>query len=104
MYCKPLGLLVGSNPGVIGEKNYPHEKNTRKVLDTNVTLWSSCRLSAYKPGFCRLNPGGSHEKTISHHGKTHPHSILQVPTTQLAKMSIDPKFVELTADVLEIFL
>ena len=27
-----------------------------------------------------------------------------VPTTQLAKMSIDPKFVELTADVLEIFL
>ena len=36
--------------------------------------------------------------------KTHPHSILQVPTTQLAKMSIDPKFVELTIDVLEIFL
>ena len=35
--------------------------------------------------------------------KTHPHSILQVPTTQLAKMSIDLKFVELTADVLEIF-
>ena len=36
--------------------------------------------------------------------KNHPpHSILQVPTTQLAKMSIDPKFVELTADVLEIF-
>ena len=34
--------------------------------------------------------------------KTHPHSILQVPTTQLAKMSIDPKFVELTADVLVI--
>ena len=30
--------------------------------------------------------------------------MLQVPTTQLAKMSIDPKFVELTADVLEIFL
>ena len=29
--------------------------------------------------------------------KTHPHSILQVPTTQLAKVSIDPKFVELTA-------
>ena len=27
-----------------------------------------------------------------------------VPTTQPAKMSIDPKFVELTADVLEIFL
>ena len=39
----------------------------------------------------------------SHYEKTHPHSILQVPTTQLAKMSIDPKFVELTADVLEIF-
>ena len=38
--------------------------------------------------------------------KTHPHSrsILQVPTTQLAKVSIDPKFVERTADVLEIFL
>ena len=35
--------------------------------------------------------------------KTHPCSILQVPTTQLAKMSIDLKFVELTADVLEIF-
>ena len=30
-------------------------------------------------------------------------SILQVPTTQLAKMSIDLKFVELTADVLEMF-
>ena len=27
-----------------------------------------------------------------------------VPTTQRAKMSIDPKFVELTADALEIFL
>ena len=40
----------------------------------------------------------------SHYEKIHPHSILQVPTTQLAKMSIDPKFVELTADVLEIFL
>ena len=38
----------------------------------------------------------------SHYAKTHPHSILQVPTTQLAKISIDPKFVELTADVLEI--
>ena len=38
----------------------------------------------------------------SHYEKTHPHSILQVPTTQLAKMSID-QFVELTADVLEIF-
>ena len=36
--------------------------------------------------------------------KTHPHSILQVPTTQLAKMSIDPKFVELTADVLSIII
>ena len=35
--------------------------------------------------------------------KTHPFSILQVPTTQLAKMSIGLKFVELTADVLEIF-
>ena len=33
---------------------------------------------------------------------THIHSILQVPTTQLAKMSIEPKFVEHTADVLEI--
>ena len=29
-------------------------------------------------------------------------SILQVPSTQLAKMSIDLKFVELTADVLGI--
>ena len=36
--------------------------------------------------------------------KTHPRSILQVSTTQLADMSIDPKFVELTADVLEIFI
>ena len=35
--------------------------------------------------------------------KTHPYSILQVPTTQLAKMSIALKFVELTADVLEFF-
>ena len=39
--------------------------------------------------------------------KNHPYSlvlrILQMPTTQLAKMSIDPKFVEITADVLEIF-
>ena len=35
--------------------------------------------------------------------KTHPYSILKVPTTQLAKMSIGLKFVELTADVLEIF-
>ena len=40
----------------------------------------------------------------SHYKKTHPHSILRVLTTQLVKMSIDPKFVELTADVLEIFL
>ena len=36
--------------------------------------------------------------------KNSPHSILRVPTMQLAKMSIDPKFVELTADVLEIFV
>ena len=36
--------------------------------------------------------------------KSYPQSILKVPTTQLAKMSIDPNFVELTADVLEIFL
>ena len=35
--------------------------------------------------------------------KTHPHSILQVPTTQLASMTVDPKFVELTADVLTFF-
>ena len=33
----------------------------------------------------------------------HPHSILQAPTTQLAKMSIDLKFVKLTADVLDSF-
>ena len=34
--------------------------------------------------------------------KTHSYgSILRVPTTQLAKMSIGLKFVELTADVLE---
>ena len=32
--------------------------------------------------------------------KTHSYSILLVPTTQLAKMSIDLKFVKLTADVL----
>ena len=37
---------------------------------------------------------------------THMAYILrvQVPTTQLAEVSIYPKFVELTADVLEIFL
>ena len=35
---------------------------------------------------------------------THIVYLLQVPTTQLANMSIDPKFVELTADVLEIVL
>ena len=41
----------------------------------------------------------------SHFEKTHPHSsMLQKPTMQLAKIIIDPKFVELTADVLEIFL
>ena len=34
----------------------------------------------------------------------HPYSMLQVPTTQLDKMSIDPKLVELTADVLETVL
>ena len=34
--------------------------------------------------------------------KTRPYSILQVPTTQLAKMSFDLKSVELTADVLEL--
>ena len=33
--------------------------------------------------------------------EAHPFSILQVPTTLLAKMSIDLKFVELTADVLD---
>ena len=30
--------------------------------------------------------------------------ILQVPTAQLAKVSIDPKFVELTADVVRTIL
>ena len=44
------------------------------------------------------------EKTTKKNAnKTHPYSLLQEPTTQLAKMSIDLKFVELTADVLEIF-
>ena len=38
-----------------------------------------------------------------HDEKTHPHYILEVPTTQLAKLGIDPEFVELTADVLEFF-
>ena len=38
----------------------------------------------------------------SHYENTHPHSILQAPTTQLANMSIDPQFVGVTADVLEI--
>ena len=33
--------------------------------------------------------------------KTHSYGILRVPTRQLAKMSIDLKFVKLTADVLE---
>ena len=33
--------------------------------------------------------------------KTHSYSIIRVPTTQLAKMSIDLKFVKLTAGVLE---
>ena len=40
-------------------------------------------------------------------GKTHLYysSILfKVPTTQLASMNVDLKFVELTADVLEMFL
>ena len=32
-----------------------------------------------------------------------PCSILQIPTAQLAKMSIDPKLVELTAGVLKLF-
>ena len=36
--------------------------------------------------------------------KTHLYCTLQVPTTQLAKMSIDLKFVELTAEILEFFL
>ena len=37
--------------------------------------------------------------------KPHRHSILQVPTTHLAKMSIDPKSSELVAaDVLGIIL
>ena len=36
-----------------------------------------------------------------HDEKTHSYSILRVPTTQLTKMSIDLKFVKLTADVLE---
>ena len=42
-------------------------------------------------------------RTLPVKKKTHPHSILQVPTTQVEKMSIDPKFVELTADVLNLF-
>ena len=41
--------------------------------------------------------------TASHNKKNRPHSILQVPTTQLAKMSIYPKFVDLTADVFDFF-
>ena len=44
------------------------------------------------------------EKKDPSHTRTHPYCMLQVPTTQLAKLSIDPKFVELTADFLELFL
>ena len=39
--------------------------------------------------------------TSTKNKKTHSYSILRVPTTQLAKMSTDLKFVKLTADVLE---
>ena len=39
-------------------------------------------------------------RQINHLEKLAHRVILQVPTTQLVKMSIDPKFVELTADVL----
>ena len=42
--------------------------------------------------------------SINSTGKSYEIIYLEVPTTQLAKMSIDPKFVELTVDVLEIFL
>ena len=46
-----------------------------------------------------------HKKQDPSQYKTHPYSIrvLQVPTKQLAKLSIDWKFVELAADVLKIF-
>ena len=44
---------------------------------------------------------GALGRSENHNEITHSYSILRVPTTQLAKMSIDLKFVKLTADVLE---
>ena len=59
----------------------------------------------HNPRSCTTQPKGLYYTNQSKElYKTHPHGILQVPTTQLAEMSFDPKFVELTADVLEIFL
>ena len=42
MYYKPQGLLVGSNPGVIGGKKMIL---IEKIIDINVTLWSSSRYT-----------------------------------------------------------
>ena len=41
------------------------------------------------------------ELYVTHNSQIIYYKYQQVPTTQLAKMSIDPKFVELTADVVK---
>ena len=73
---------------------------------------SSCRAAVKRSlkeiagfgGGCRRIGRGWNRLTATQHATQEAKQSVQVPTTQLAKMSIDPKFVELTADVLEIFL
>ena len=50
MYYNPQGLLVGSNPGVIGEKNYPHTRKEKIEVSVTCGLLVD-RMSAFKPGF-----------------------------------------------------
>ena len=64
------------------------------------TVWYTRKL-AFEDKWKMEN--GNWRRTEENGNRKWWNDILQVPTTQLANMSIDLKFVELTADVLEIF-
>ena len=80
-------------------------EEARYVTPDLIYFWEGARVNRS----ARITTSSINTNTYHYSGQkighlpieNHPYSMLRVPTTQLAKMSIDLKFVELTADVLE---
>ena len=99
-------VFGGSNLGVIGKNSDPHKKNDIYIFVTKIDkveqeIKEKLDRSASKLDRPTSEMPGMHQPSAF--SRIILVSLLQVPTTQLANMSVDPKFVELTADVLDFF-